>query len=518
MNGRLILVGAGPGDTGLLTLRGRDVLSAADIVIYDYLVNPEHLEHCRKDCRRICVGRGFRHKRLSQERIYRIIRSECGRGRTVVRLKGGDPYLFGRGAEEGLFAVKAGIAFESVPGVTSATAVSAYAGVPLTYRQHNASVTFVTGHRADDKGLDSISWKAVVSVGGTLVIYMGFYNLAMIARKLILNGLSARTPVCVVEWGTLSRQRSVAGELDRIAASVRRAGLRAPCTIIIGEVVRLRGQLNWYEKLPLFGRTVLVTRMKEGMSELSRLLRERGADVVELPVIRIRPPRSYRPLDQALESLRTYDWLVLSSVYGVRSLSERLRAARKDARWLAGLKIACVGPETSAELARIGLTADLSAETGGTAALQKLLSASGELKGRRFLLVRSAIAPDTLEGWLLRRGASIRRVAAYTTERGLKGLSRRPLLLQNIRRVQLAVLASSSAVEGLRKTLGSSMYRRLFRTARAVCIGPATAATLRSTGIRPAATAVRSDLKGLVDATVRAARTFEYPRHTGGDR
>lgn len=420
MKGRLILVGAGPGDTGLLTLRGREALSRADVVIYDYLVNPAHLAHCREDARRLCVGRGFRHKRLSQERIHRLILRECGRGHTVVRLKGGDPYLFGRGAEEGLFAIKHGISYESVPGVTSATAVAAYAGIPLTHRHHNASVTFLTGHRADDQGLDTISWQGIVSVGGTLVIYMGLYNLATIARKLIANGLPARTPACVIEWGTLPRQRSVSAELGRIAGRVRSAKLEAPCMIIIGEVVRLRDRLNWFEKLPLQGRTVLVTRMKEGAGELSRLLVRQGADVIELPVIAIRPPASYTSLDRAIERLREHDWIVLTSRYGVRALMDRLRYRGGDARLLAGVKIASVGPETTAELERYGLKADVTAVSGGTARLQVLLERTGSLKGKRFLLVRSAIAPDTLENALIRRGAAIRRAEAYTTERGTK--------------------------------------------------------------------------------------------------
>lgn len=508
MKGRLILVGAGPGDTGLLTLRGREALSQADVVIYDYLVNPAHLAHCREDARRLCVGRGFRHKRLSQERIHRLILRECRGGHTVVRLKGGDPYLFGRGAEEGLFAIRHGIAYESVPGVTSATAVAAYAGIPLTHRHHNASVTFLTGHRADDEGLDTISWRGIVSVGGTLVIYMGLYNLATIARKLIANGLSARTPACVVEWGTLPRQRSVSAELADIARRVRSAGLEAPCMIIIGEVVRLRSRLNWYEKLPLLGRTVLVTRMKEGAGELSRLLRRQGADAIELPVIAIRPPASYAALDRALERLSEQDWIVLTSRYGVRALMERIKRRGADARLLAGLKIASVGPETTVELERHGLKPDLAADNGGSARLRVLLERAGPLKDKRFLLVRSAIAPDTLEQALIRRGAKVRRADAYTTERGTKKLSPQGTLMQNILRAQLVVLASSSAVEGLRRTLGPDGFRRLFRSAGAVCIGRATASTLRQHGVKPAAIAARSDLRGLVEATVRAARSM----------
>lgn len=518
MSGRLILVGAGPGDTGLLTLRGREALCSADVIIYDYLVNPAHLSHCRPGAERLCVGRGFRHKRLSQERIHRLILRECRRGRTVVRLKGGDPYLFGRGAEEGLFAIRHGIAYECVPGVTSATAAAAYAGVPLTYRHHNASVTFVTGHRADDKGLDTISWKGIVSVGGTLVIYMGLYNLAVIARKLIANGLPARTPVCVVEWGTLPRQRSVSGELGGIAERVRKARLQAPCIIVIGEVVRLRRQLNWYEKLPLFGQTILVTRMKQGAGELSRLLRQKGADVIELPVIAIRPPARIAALDRALSAAADHDWLVLTSRYGVLALREGLDRLKKDARLLAGPRIACVGPETAAELSRCGLRADVCADTGGVERLRVLLGRTGPLRGKRFLLLRSAIAPDTLERWLLRRGAIVRRVEAYTTELGAKKLARGSSLMQNILRARLVLFASSSAVDGLQRTLGKAAYARLLRSAASVCIGASTAATLRRSGARPAAVARRSDLAGLVEAAVRAARARRTADHDKGAR
>ncbi|MCG3176068.1 MAG: Siroheme synthase [Candidatus Omnitrophica bacterium] len=501
--GRLILVGAGPGDTGLLTLRGKQVLGEADLIIYDYLVNPAHLAHARPEARTIGVGKGFRHKKIPQERIHRLILSECRKGRTVVRLKGGDPYLFGRGAEEGLFAVTHRIPYESVPGVTSATAVAAYAGVPLTHRHHNASVTFLTGHRAADDGLDTVSWRGIVSIGGTLVIYMGLYNLELIARKLREHGMSVTTPVCVVEWGTLPRQRSVSGSLADIGPKVRAARLGPPSLIIVGEVARLRSRLNWYERLPLFGRTVMVTRAREGSSALSLKLRALGAQVVEAPVISIGPPASYAALDRAIGRLEVYDWIVLTSVHGVRALFERLLCQGRDARALAGRRVACVGPETAAELRRHGIAADLVPAQGGNAGLLRALTRRLS-KGCQVLLVRSAIAPDDLERGIAAVGARPVRVAGYTTQRGLKKLSDKTAMMHNMRQVEAVVFASRSAVEGLQRTLGTAAARRFLSARRSVCIGPSTAQALRRMGHRPFRLAARPDLDALVRSTVSA--------------
>ncbi|HXV19182.1 MAG TPA: uroporphyrinogen-III C-methyltransferase, partial [Candidatus Omnitrophota bacterium] len=413
--GMVSLVGAGPGDPGLLTLKAQRLLQRADLVVYDTLANPAHLRHVRPGVSTVCVGKGFRHHPFSQEKINRLIMKAARSGKNVVRLKGGDPFLFGRGGEEALYVRDHGIPFQVVPGVTSASACAAYAGVPLTHREHNSSVTFLTGHRAHDEDLDTVQWRRIVEIGGTIAIYMGFYNLAKIAKKLIQNGLSPKTPVSVIQWGTMPRQRSCRGTLLDIDKKVRAAKLGAPCMILVGDVVRLGDKLNWYEKLPLFGKTIVVTRMREKAGVLREKLEELGAEVLEFPVIEIKAPKSFAPMDAAIRDLKKYDWIVFASAYGADAFFGRLRQKfNKDARFLGKIKVACVGPETARLIERHGVRADLCPSRFESLAIAKEFKRRfGRLEGQKILFLRAQIAPREAETDLKKLGARVDRVTAY---------------------------------------------------------------------------------------------------------
>jgi uroporphyrinogen III methyltransferase/synthase len=502
--GKVYLVGAGPGDPGLLTVKALGLIQKADLIIYDYLANPEHLEFSKKGAVTLCVGKGYRYRTLSQEKVNRRIIRAARRGKTVVRLKGGDPYLFGRGGEEALFLAQRKIPFEVVPGVTSATACSAYTGIPLTHRDHNSSVTFLTGHKAHDDHLDSIAWEKIVGIGGTLVIYMGFYNLAVIAERLIHAGMDGETRICVVQWGTLPRQKSCEGTLENIAALVRKKKLGPPSIILIGDVVRMKRKLNWYERLPLFGKRVVITRTKEKMSALKMRLRELGAEVLELPLIETRPVSDRGGLDRAIRALARYDWVIFTSSVGVDAFFSRLENHfKKDARALAGLRVASVGPETSAVLRKNGVVPDLEPERFETAALvETFQKRSIDLRGRRVLICRTNIAPRLLEQCLRKGGALVERVTVYETRRP----SRLPRFVKKAlekREVDFLTFTSASTVHHWVGIFGRSKAKQISKKVRLASIGPITSGALRHYGLRPDCQAKVFTTEGLVEAMIR---------------
>ncbi len=500
MKGKAYLVGAGPGDPELLTLKALRALREADLVIYDYLANPEHLRHAKPGARAVCVGKGFRHQRYSQDRINRLILGAARAGRTVVRLKGGDPYLFGRGGEEALFLAEHRIPFEVVPGVTSATACAAYAGIPLTHRDHNASVTFLTGHRAHDANLDSVDWKGLVSLGGTLAIYMGFYNLATIARRLTEEGMSPSAKVAVIEWGTLPRQRCAEGTLADIAAKVRRAGLGAPCLIIVGDVVALRRRLAWFERLPLFGRRVVVTRTLAKTASLREKLAAAGAETLEFPSIEILPPRDRAAFDRAVRRAQEADWIVFTSAHAVEAFFSALARQRKDARALGRAKIASVGPATTRALKERGLAADLEPSRYESRAVAEALRRRFKrLKGLKILLPSSDIAPADLEKALRALGTRTQRVTAYRTRapRSLPPAVRKALASGE---TDFVTFTSASTVRHFVRAIGPAAARRLSRKACFASIGPVTSAELRKAGLRVGCQARQFTVDGLVEA------------------
>jgi uroporphyrinogen III methyltransferase/synthase len=501
VKGKVSLVGSGPGDPGLLTVKALRLIRRADLIVYDTLANPEHLVYAKKSAVKLCVGKRFRHQPFSQKKIHEMILKAAQKGKNVVRLKGGDPYLFGRGGEEALYLAEHKIPFEVVPGVTSATACAAYAGIPLTHRQHNASVTFLTGHRAQDERLDSIDWKKLVAVGGTLVIYMGFYNLGNIAKRLIAAGMSAAAKVCVIEWGTLPRQKSCDGTLLDIEKKVRKQNLSAPAIIIVGEVVSLRKKLGWFEKLPLFGKKVVITRSLDKALYLKDRLAAQGAEVLEFPVIEIKPLENQKPLDAILRRLTEFDWIVFTSTYGVEAFFERLWASgAKDARALGKLCFATVGPGTSQALLKKGIHVDLEPERYETKAIVEAFKKKlGGVEGTKILLLRTNIAPPALEKGLKALGAEVTRVTAYLTRmpKSVPVDVKRQLLGG---KVDFVTFTSSSTVDHFVKILGIQNVRKMARHTRFSSIGPVTSQTLKKHGLKVGCQAKTFTIEGLVDA------------------
>jgi uroporphyrinogen III methyltransferase/synthase len=478
--GKVYLVGAGPGDPGLLTLRGKEVLSQAQVVIYDYLANPELLEFAPADAERIYVGKKGGDHTVGQEGINRLL-VEKGRAHVVVRLKGGDPFVFGRGGEEAEDLVAAGIPFEMVPGVTAAVAVPAYAGIPLSHRDYTASIGFVTGHERDDKESSNLAWDKLATGVGTLVLFMGVKNLPEISQNLIAHGRSPETPVAVIRWGTTAQQQTVVGTLETIAENVARAGLKPPAIIVVGEVVRLRERLNWFEGKPLFGRTVVVTRAREQASDFKALLSEWGAHCIEFPTIAIQPPTSWEPLDQAIAQLASYHWLIFTSVNGVAYFLERLQTLGGDIRDLKGLRLAAIGPKTAEALERRGLRLDLVPREYRAEAILEALGPDG-VRGQRVLLPRALeardILPDTLRQW----GAEVNVVPAYRTVLPDHESSR---VLEALRagQVDCVTFTSSSTVTNFLQMFARDEVLPAFDSVAIACIGPITAETAKKQGL-----------------------------------
>ncbi|NLX18378.1 MAG: uroporphyrinogen-III C-methyltransferase, partial [Desulfobulbus sp.] len=411
--GKVYLVGAGPGDPGLITLRGKYLLEHAEAVVYDYLANPKLLGYVPKTAERIYAGKkgGGLHA-FTQENINRLLVRLAKEGKTVVRLKGGDPFIFGRGGEEIEELVREGIDFEVVPGVTSATAAATYAGIPITHREYTASVVFVTGHEDPTKKSSNIAWEKLATGAGTIVVYMGIKTLPNITQKLMDYGRSPETPVAVVRWASTPQQRSVVGTLATICDIVQKADIKPPALVIVGEVVRLRNTIDWFEKRPLFGRRIVVTRTREQASELVAQLEEHGAECLEYSTIHIEPVDDYTLIDQAVAQMETYQWVLFTSLNTVSHFFRRLAALGYDSRRLAGTKIAAVGKATAEALLAYGITADLVPQKfTGQGLAEALLSA--EVRDNRILLPRALHASDILPEMLTDAGAEVTIVPVY---------------------------------------------------------------------------------------------------------
>jgi uroporphyrinogen III methyltransferase/synthase len=515
MSGRVYLVGAGPGDPGLLTLRGARCLAAADVIVHDYLVAPRLLEHVRPDAEVIAVGHSH-HERLEQSAIEQILVERACAGRTVVRLKNGDPFLFGRGGEEAEALRRAGVPFEVVPGVSSALAVPAYAGIPVTHRDHASVVTVATGHqaRAAADGTPeppALPWDALARQGGTLVFLMGVRQLPAIMNALVAHGLAADTPAAVVQHGTTGRQATVVATVGTLAARAR--AVEPPGVVVVGRVVRLRERLRWFEARPLFGRRVVVTRARGQAGPLADRLEERGAEVIAFPTIVIAPSPDPAALDHAVTTAAGYDWILFTSANGVRAFFTRFAALGRDVRELAAVRLAVIGPETAEELGRHLLRpalvpADYRAE-GLLAAL-----AAEDVAGRRILLPRAAGARAILPAELRARGASVDEVIAYQAvppaDVDLTGL--RTALEGGT--VDALTFTSSSTVRNFVGLVGRAEVARLVRGDRpaVACIGPVTAETAREHRLPVAVMPREYTAAALADALV------EHFCNAGADR
>ena len=498
------LVGAGPGDPGLLTVRGRDLLARCDVIAADALANPAIVDAARLVNPGVEVHdvgkRGGKGESANQDTINTLLIRLAREGKRVVRLKGGDPLVFGRGSEEAQALAAAGIAFEIVPGVTAGVAAPAYAGIPVTHRGVATSVTFVTGHEDPAKADTQTDWGALARAGGTIVLYMGVKTLPRIAAALVAGGMSPDMPAAAVQWGTHPRQRTVTATVSTLAEAIDVAGLGAPVITVIGAVVALRDEIAWFDRLPLFGRRVVVTRASAQASGLRDALAALGADVLELPVLRVEP-LDPGPLAAALARLGQYQWLVLTSQNAVAVLWDAMRAAALDARSLAGVRIACVGRTTSDALLARGLVADVVPTRFVAEAVLDALSARDDVRGRRVLYVAAEGARDVLPVGLRAMGAVVDRVAAYRTRPDGTGASQlRDALAEG--GVDVVTLASASAVTGYVEAVGDALASR----APAVSIGPVTSEAARRAGIAVVAESGEASISGLVDALLTHIR------------
>jgi uroporphyrinogen III methyltransferase/synthase len=497
--GMVYLVGAGPGDPGLITVKGLECIRQADVIVHDRLASPKLLEEARAEAELVFVGKSAHRHAMAQEEINRILVKLGGQGKVVTRLKGGDPFLFGRGGEEAEALAAAGIPFAIVPGVTSAIAVPAYAGIPVTHRGFTSSLAIFTGHEDPTKGESRIAWEHIATSAGTLVFLMGMENLPSIVSQLLSHGCPATTPVALIRWGTLPEQETLLGTLGDIVDRAQAAGLKPPAVIIVGEVVALRERLRWFDNRPLCGKRVLVTRTREQASQLSRLLQEHGAQPVEFPVIRIEPPQDSTELDRAVRELACYQWVVFTSVHGVRSLLSRLQALGGDARGFGQAKIAAIGPATAGELKQFGLTPDYQPpEYVAEAVLEGL----GEVAAQRILLPRADIAREALAEGLRQKGALVDEVAAYRT---VPAQDRAEPLREMLAKgeIDIVTFTSSSTVRNL-DLLGEEALS-LLKGVKIACIGPITSQTARELGLAVDVEAREYTIPGLVEAIVDQA-------------
>ncbi|HVR42933.1 MAG TPA: uroporphyrinogen-III C-methyltransferase [Thermoanaerobaculia bacterium] len=495
--GKVYLVGAGPGDPSLLTLRAAELLRAADLVVLDALVSSEIVTQIGSHARIIDAGKRSNRHAMTQEEINALLVEEGGKRKVVVRLKGGDPFVFGRGGEEAEALQRAGVPFEVVPGITSAIAAPAYAGIPVTHRQHASSVTFITAHESD--GSTGIPWEGLARLNGTLVFLMGLGNLESIAERLVEHGMSSETAAAVISRGTTRLQRTVRGTLGTIVELARKAELEAPALIVVGGVVSLQQTIGWFESRPLFGRSFVVTRARAQASGLVRLLEGHGASVVQFPMIEISKPESWDSLDAAIERLTGYDWIVFSSANGVDAFFERLQHHGRDLRALTGTKIAAVGDATAASLHVRGIIPDLVPETFQSAALLPHFPA--ELAGMRIAVVRAASGREELITELRRRGAEVDLAVAYQT-RPARGLRDQLGSMLGSGKIDAITFTSSSTVENFFEQLSEEERRNVIENVQLASIGPVTSQTLRSHGAEPSIEAPEATIPSLAEAIV----------------
>ena len=499
-SGKVYLVGAGPGDPGLLTVKGAQVLASANVVVYDRLLDPSLLEMTPGNARKIFVGKERGRQALSQGEINQLLVNEGLSGNSVVRLKGGDPFVFGRGGEEALALADAGVPFEVVPGVTSAVAAAAYAGIPVTHRGVSTAVTFVTGSEDPAKPESSTPWPILAQTGGTLVILMGWANLPGIVSALRDGGMASDTPAALVQWGTWNRQRTVSGTLEEIESLGRTAGIGSPVVAVIGQVAALRDRISWFDQRPLWGQRVLVTRSRTQASRLIELLSGLGADPIELPSIEIGPLDDFGELDQCLTETGRVDgrWILFTSTNAVEHVWNRLRAMGRDARYFSGATIGAIGPATANALADLGIQPDFVPQRSVSEEVLAELS-SLNWADKLVLLPGSAIGRDTLAKGLSALGADVRSVPAYRNIRpaGIEERARE-VLGQG---VDVVTFTSSSTVRNLLEMLGSDQH--LLDASKIACIGPITAATATECGLTVDIVAETHNVEGLAEALVR---------------
>jgi len=499
-NGSVYLVGAGPGDPGLLTLKAKECLTRADVVIFDNLANRDLLRYARANTELIYVGKKGGHHTMSQKDINSLIIDRARKGCCVVRLKGGDPFIFGRGGEEALELFQAGLSFEVVPGITSAIAVPAYAGIPLTHRGYASTVAFVTGHEDPNKENSDIAWDKLSTGVGTLVFLMGVANLPRITENLMTHGRSPETPVAVIRYGTLAGQKTLLGNLKNIAHLAEDNEIKPPAIVVVGDVVHLRRQLNWFEKRLLFGKRIVITRAREQASDFLKGLATLGAECIEFPTIEIVPPDGWDPLDRAIEAIESYDWLLFTSPNGVQYFLKRLKTLGKDIRDLKGLRIGAIGPKTAKIWHDFGIKLDLMPDEYRAEAIVADFR-KWQITGAKVLLPRAAQAREVLPEELKKMGAHVDVVTAYQTIKPDYDTEKvRNMLKEGT--VDMVTFTSSSTVNNFVKMFeqDTDNLRKWMSHVPVACIGPVTATTARKNGFHVEITPPKYTIGALTDS------------------
>ncbi|MGV3772545.1 MAG: uroporphyrinogen-III C-methyltransferase [Verrucomicrobiales bacterium] len=506
--GIVYLVGAGPGDPGLLTLRGAELLKRADVVVYDALVNAELLRLAPATAEIIYGGKRAKDHTFGQGELNTLLVSKAREGKVVVRLKGGDPYVFGRGGEEAEELAEAKVPFEVVPGISSVIAAANYAGIPLTHREHSSSFTVITGHEDPEKGDASVDWAHFAKDQGTKVILMGMERIRSIMDQLAAHGMDPTTPVGLVRWGTTGRQESLYGTIASIAAEVERAQFTAPAIAVIGEVVHLRDQLNWFEKRSLFSKKVVVTRTRDQASQLTQLLSERGADVMEIPTIKIQPPDNRSDLADALLALGEYDWIVFTSPNGVTAFFEYFLKAFEDIRALGNLRVAAVGPATAAKVKEYHVRVDVMPEQYIAAKIADALTKFESIENLKILLMRAEVANMDLPAELERIGAIVDDVACYKTVPESEDATGSAARLMEVG-ADWVTFTSSSTVENFNARFDLIDLKRKFPQVKFASIGPETSKSLKALGFTPDLEARQHTIEGLVSSIEAAENGSE---------
>lgn len=507
--GKVYLVGAGPGDPGLLTLRAASLLRRANVVAYDALVNRRILELVPPGAELVYVGKRRGEGRTPQEEINRLLVEAAGRAEVVVRLKGGDPFVFGRGGEEAAALRAAGVPFEVVPGITAGIGALAYAGIPVTHRELASAVTFITAHEDPRREEGHSSWEHVARLGGTVVVYMGMANLDRVVERLLRGGRRPDTPAAVIEWGTWGQQRTVTASLDRIAERARAAGLGSPAVVVVGEVVGLREQIRWFEEGPLRGRRVVVARTRAQPSRLAAAFERLGAEVIEFPGIRVLPPTDPARARESLATLAGHDWIVFTSVTDVERFWAELRESGRDARALGGARVACFGAATAAAMERRGIFPDVRTTSYDPPDAAAAMGAERGLEGARVLFVKAEGLSSPIAERLVRAGAILDEAPLYRLEADLGGLD---ALRRRVEEgaVDLIAFPSSSSVAALAGLAEVARGRT-----HVAAIGPSTAAAARRAGFEVDVAPHEHTLAGLVRAALE--RLAVDPEARGGN-
>lgn len=496
--GYVYLVGAGPGDPKLITVKGAECIAKAEVLVYDRLASRRLLTLASPECEMIYVGKSPDRHTLRQEEINEVLVKKGLEGKIVTRLKGGDPFVFGRGGEEAEALLNAGIPYEIVPGVTSAISVPAYAGIPVTHRDLTSSFAVITGHEKPEKNSSAIAWEHLATSHGTLIFLMGMENLGLIANKLMEYGRESTTPVALIQWGTRPEQRTLVGELENIAVRAEQEGFTNPSIIIVGEVVSLRDKLQWFEKKALFGQRIVVTRARHQASVLSQAIEDLGGEPWEFPVIELAPPSDPQKLIQAIQQIKRFEWLVFTSVNGVEEFFKTLINQGKDVRDLAGIELVAIGPATQAALENRGLRVSFVPEEYRAEKIIEGL-ASRVLPGQSVLLARAEEARDILPESLKALGADVWDVPAYRTIVGQANKEELKSLLRD-HLIHAVTFTSSSTVRNFLQLLDGD--RSLLEGVKLYSIGPVTSNTARELGLNIHREALKYTIKGLVQALV----------------